>query len=94
MTTATTTSASVLPARFAPKPLRSRSEGTACLSARDPTGSARSRLRDAIAEFRPLICLIVPRSDEANITPFRADHGWIHGVITLNSAGILASIDD
>ncbi len=72
MTTATT-SASVLPARFAPEPLRSQSEGTARLSAPDPLRAARSRLRDAIAEFSPLICLMVLGNDEPNVTQFRAE---------------------
>ena len=72
MTTATKTSAA-LPARFAPEPLRSWSEGTACLSAPDPMGAARSRLRDAIVEFSPLIFLMVLRNAESNLTQFRAE---------------------
>jgi hypothetical protein len=73
MTTATTTWSSVLPARFAPDPLRSQSEGTACLSAPDPMGAAGSRLRAAIAEFLALICLMGLRNDEPNVTLFRAE---------------------
>jgi hypothetical protein len=73
MTTATTRSDSVLPARFAPEPLRSRSEGTPYLSAPDPMGAARSRLRDAIVEFSPLICSMVLRNAESNLTQFRAE---------------------
>jgi hypothetical protein len=72
MTAATTTLASVSPARFAPEPLRSV-EGTPCLSAPDAMGAATSRLRDAIVEFSPLICLMVPRNAESSLTQFRAE---------------------
>jgi hypothetical protein len=51
MTIAKTTSAPVWLARLAPGPLRSGSEGTACLSAPDPMGAARSQLRAAIVEL-------------------------------------------
>jgi hypothetical protein len=74
----------VWPARLAPEPLRSRSDGTACLSAPDPMGPAINRSRDLSLNSHLLIRSMALRNDEPEVTRFRAGS---QGMINLDSAG-------